>query len=54
MEHLCKEKLECVGKLPHVLNVVVDAEQFLQPNTNTNDLNDMDEETDNDETQTQT
>ena len=40
VEHVSKEKLECTGQLPDVLDVVEDVEQILYTNTNTNDTND--------------
>ena len=51
IKHISKEKLECIGQLPDVLDVVEDAAQIFLANASTNDTND---ETDDEETQTNT
>ena len=40
IEHILKEKLECTGQSPDVLDVVEDAVQIFHTNTNTNDETD--------------
>ena len=37
IEHILKQKLECTGQSPDVLDVVEDAVQIFHTNTNTND-----------------
>ena len=51
IEHISKEKMEHIGQLPDVLDVVEDATQIFHTNASTNDTND---ETDDEETQTNT
>ena len=50
-KHISKDKLECTGQLPNVLNVVEDMAQIFHTNAKTNNTND---EINEEETQTNT
>ena len=51
IEHISKEKLECIGQLLDVLDVVEDVAQIFNANVSTNNTND---ETDDEQTHTNT
>ena len=51
IEHISKERLECIGQLLDVMDVVEDVAQLFNTNASTNDSNN---ETDDEQTQTNT
>ena len=51
IDHISKEKLECMGQLPDVMDVVEDVSQLFNTNSSTNDTNN---ETDDKQTQNNT
>ena len=56
IDHISKEKLECIGQLPDVMDVVEDMARLFNTNNSTNYKTDAstNEETDDEQTQTQT
>ena len=56
IDHILKEKLECIGQLLDVMDVVDDAAQLFSTNGSTNDKTDAStsNKTDDEQTQTQT
>ena len=54
IDHISKEKLECIGKLPDVLDEVEDVAQLFNTNNTNNETNDTNNETNDEQTQTNT